>query len=205
MDCPTCGLANPTETLKCDCGHDFISNTPTEVPGWAIELAWRQKVAAYWSIYWPAMLVTFFVVIFTTLDYNLKDLNRLGVRLQIMGTTAITFYGLQALLVHRLVRKTYRSFRIAVIRDGQEPARKFTAPEGGSVYLRLLGVQIGYYLAYVLLFQLLGLVVSAEVLQPFLSKLVWLMPLAFGPSAVNYAVHAEYVGFRLQAYGYRYM
>ena len=205
MECPTCGLGNPATTLKCGCGHDFETNTPTEVPWSEITLAWRQKVAAYWSICWPAMLFTFCTVLFSTLRYELEDLNRLGVRLEILLTTAISYFGIQAILVHRLVRKTYRSFRIAIIREGEQSARKFTAPEGGYVFLRLLAVQGSYYVGYSFLLQLLSFVVAPQTLRPFMSSMVWLMPLAFGPAAVNYAVRSKYIGFRLQAYGYRHI
>ena len=25
LDCPKCGLVNPTEAQRCDCGYDFVS------------------------------------------------------------------------------------------------------------------------------------------------------------------------------------
>jgi hypothetical protein len=27
MTCPMCGLLNPADTAKCDCGYDFATNT----------------------------------------------------------------------------------------------------------------------------------------------------------------------------------
>src|SRR5260370_16315609 len=56
MDCPSCGLANPPEALKCDCGYDFSAGKAADFPGWEISIAWRQKVAAFWSISWPAWI-----------------------------------------------------------------------------------------------------------------------------------------------------
>ena len=64
-------------------------------------------------------------------------------------------------------------------------------------------MQGSYYVGYSFLLQLLSFVVAPQTLRPFMTLMLWLMPLAFGPAAVNYAVRAKYIGFRLQAYGYR--
>src|SRR5258706_150859 len=32
MDCPSCGLANPPEAPKCDCGYDFSAGKPADFP-----------------------------------------------------------------------------------------------------------------------------------------------------------------------------
>ncbi|MEO7144211.1 MAG: hypothetical protein ABI165_12010, partial [Bryobacteraceae bacterium] len=70
MDCPTCGLTNPPETIRCDCGYDFGASKPPDVPGWQINLAWRQKVAAFWSITWPAWAGSLALVTFLTSGYS---------------------------------------------------------------------------------------------------------------------------------------
>ena len=70
MDCPSCGLANPPEALKCDCGYDFSAGKAAAFPGWEISIAWRQKVAAFWSISWPAWIGSMGLVIGLTSGYS---------------------------------------------------------------------------------------------------------------------------------------
>jgi hypothetical protein len=53
----------------CDCGYDFSTNKPNDFPGWQISLAWRQKVAAFWSISWPAWIGSFVLVMLLTSGY----------------------------------------------------------------------------------------------------------------------------------------
>jgi hypothetical protein len=72
MDCPTCGLANPPGALKCDCGYDFGASKTADFPGWEISLAWRQMVAAFWSISWPAWIGSFVLVILFTRGYSVE-------------------------------------------------------------------------------------------------------------------------------------
>lgn len=71
MDCPSCGLANPPEALNCDCGYDFSAGKAADFPGWEISLAWRQKVAAFWSISWPAWIGSMGLVILLTSGYSI--------------------------------------------------------------------------------------------------------------------------------------
>src|SRR5713226_549454 len=76
MDCPTCGLTNPPEAVRCDCGYDFKAMEPFDTPGWQINLAWRQKVAAYWSISWPAWAVSFTLSFLVTIFFSFDAVAR---------------------------------------------------------------------------------------------------------------------------------
>jgi len=126
MDCPSCGLANPPEALKCDCGYDFSAGKAADFPGWEISIAWRQKVAAFWSISWPAWIGSMGLVIGLTSGYSV-DLFQDNFSVIALGVN-LAFFAIQALLTRRLVRKNYRSFRLYVVRATE--ARAGTCPYG---------------------------------------------------------------------------
>src|SRR5258708_2360894 len=113
MDCPTCGLINPPETAQCDCGYDFTAGKAADLPGWPIQLAWTQKIAAYWSISWPALASSALLVFLITKDYSVDRL--LENQNFVAIGSGLFFFLIQALLTRRLVRKDYRTFRIYVI------------------------------------------------------------------------------------------
>src|SRR5438874_6781717 len=106
------------------------------VPGWRINLTWGQKVAAYWSISWPALIGSFALVSLT---------RRIPLLYPLIGNPA--FFGFQAILIHRLVRKNYRTFSVGVLHDDGQQNRKLSLPEGGLVWLWLLGPQLAVFLA----------------------------------------------------------
>jgi hypothetical protein len=98
---------------------------------WKVNLAWSQKFAAYWSISWPAFLAAFWLMIWLTRSWSLDDMRR---HVTVLSLTAIlVFYGIQAVLTHRLVRKNYMSFCLEVVRDHGERSRRLTLPEGGRL------------------------------------------------------------------------
>src|SRR5262245_44378455 len=109
MDCPTCGLTNPPEALKCDCGYDFQAKQPSDLPGWKINLAWRQKVAAYWAISWPEQVASLLVPSFL-LAFGSPEFVKTHQTLSGAGVIVI-YFGIQATLTSRLVNKDYRTFR----------------------------------------------------------------------------------------------
>lgn len=192
MECPPCGLLNPPGSSKCDCGYDFKTSQPSETPGWPINAAWTQKLAASWSILWPA----FFAVI--TMAYLVP--NRTAISLG----GAVAFLIIQALVIPRLVRKKYRSFRIYVVRNDGQKGRKLSMREAGLVSLWVLSPQ----LAIILLVSMLGWVLSSklppETIRSIGSLSLWLRVLWAGPYGIDLALRAKYPGFRLQAYGQRY-
>lgn len=197
MDCPTCGLVNPPEASNCDCGYDFEAAHPPETLGWPITLAWSQKVAAYWSISWPAWLASHFSVILLQNAYSIQD------RFNWIVATA-TFFGIQCILTQRIVRKNYRSFRVGVHRDDDRPSRKLTVGEASLVWLWILGPQLAFFLAVSLLIGLYGAKIPPEIGGGIPSWSRLLQFLVVGPYAVDLALRVKYQGFRLQPYGYRF-
>src|SRR5262245_3674897 len=101
MDCPSCGLTNPPVALKCGCGYDFSVGKPADFPGRAISLAWRHKVAAFWSISWPAWIGSMGIVILLTSGYSIDLLEDNFSMMALAGN--FTFFAIQALLIGRLV------------------------------------------------------------------------------------------------------
>jgi hypothetical protein len=80
--------------------------------GWPlISLAWRQKLAAFWSIAWPGALASFVLVSFLGSLLSRAGLpgeaGRPSLLLAIAGN--LLFLLLQGILVPRLIRKRYRS------------------------------------------------------------------------------------------------
>src|SRR5258707_9088418 len=127
MDCPSCGLANPPEALKCDCGRDFSAGKPADFLGWKISLNWGQKVAAFWSISWPAWIGSMGLVILLTSGYSIDLLQDNFSIIAVGGNLA--FFAIQALLTRRLARKNYRSFRLYVVHDDGTQSRKLSIRE----------------------------------------------------------------------------
>ena len=110
MYCPTCGLANPATALKCDCGYDFPTSQPSDTPGWPVETTWNQRLAAFWSVFWPSILATLVVVGLVTSGFPVTALE--GHLSAVSVTTIVIYFCLQTLSTFRLVRKKYRSFRV---------------------------------------------------------------------------------------------
>jgi hypothetical protein len=110
----------------------------SETPAWRITLAWRQTVAAFWSISWPAWLAS--VCGLAVFAFDDIDLDTYAPLLSLIGQAV--YLGVQLPLVHRLVRKNYRSFRITVIRDDGPEERHLTMREAVHVWLWIVGPQL---------------------------------------------------------------
>jgi hypothetical protein len=203
MDCPTCGLANPPEALTCDCGYDFSASKPPDFPGWQISLAWRQEVAAFWSISWPAWIGSVALVILFTSGYSVDVLQDNFSIVALGGNLA--FFGIQAVLTRRLVRKNYRSFRVYVVREGGAQSRDLSLREAASVWLRIFGPQLAFLLFTSLVVGFWRTKLPTDTVRGLSSMSLWLRFLVIGPYAVNLALRVKYPTFLLQAYGFRYI
>ena len=197
MDCPTCGMANPPEAICCDCGHNFAENKAPDSPGWPITLGWTQKLSSYWSITWPGLILPFFLLFFVPGDISKAASTVILVRY-------LVFFGIQALLTRRLVRKNYRSFRVYVVRDHGERTRNLSIREAAAVWLWLFGPQLAFILVVSIAFWAWGTKMGAETARELNSLLLWVQYLVVGPYALGLALRASYPGFRLQPYGLRY-
>jgi hypothetical protein len=207
MNCPTCGLDNPNEVLKCDCGYDFSTDTPSATPGWPIDLNWGQKFSAFWSFSWPAWIGSWLIVLLLASFYSnsfLED-HITGIAVIIGLAREIVFFGFQAILSRRLFTKNYQTFRVHVLRDDGQQTRQLSFREGVSVWLRMLFPQ----LVIDLLPSLGAGLWWGTNLPPHVGSFVrvfspLLQLLVVGPFAVGLAVRAHYRGFRLRAHGFRY-
>lgn len=203
MDCPACGLVHPPDAERCDCGFDFATGEPSGLPGWAIDLAWRQKLAAFWAISWPAWLGNFIVVIVLASGVSVSSLEANASSYALAGN--LVFFALQAPFTCRLVRKNYRSFRIYVVRGGAHPSRDLTHREAVPVWLWIVWPQAMFFLLGSLTVWLLRTRLAADLLRDIATASLWLRVLVVGPYAVGLALRIQYATFQLQAYGLRYI
>lgn|SRR5271165_1286207 len=203
MDCPRCGLLTSPEVLRCDCGYNLAPDRIGYVPEWQIDLAWRQKVAAFWAISWPAYIGNLVLVM---LLMNGSPVDRLPPHAGLISFTGqLAFFGIQALLTIRLVRKNYRTFRVMVIRDDGSQSRSLSMKEIGRVWTRILWPQLALALSLTLLLILVNANSEADAARRLGTLQDWLRFLVAGPYGVKTALRGRYPGFRLQAYGYRYI
>ena len=201
MDCPSCGLTNPAESLKCDCGYDFVAAQPAEYPGWPVTLTWGQSVAAFWSIAWPAWLgVWALTMVATTLltgDLLHTHLNAVSI------VSNLAVLAAQAPLTRRLVTKNYSSFRIYVVRPDGTRHRYLSPRDGLPVCFWILAPQVVLLVSVPLLLWLLANTIPAKSAQSLVTLSVWIRLLVVGPWAVRLALRVDHPGFRLQALGFR--
>jgi hypothetical protein len=172
-------------------------------PGWQINLAWRQKVAAFWSISWAAWIATFSTGFAATAFLsNARFRENLFL---ISVSENVAFFLIQAILTRRLVSKDYRSFRVYVLRSDGHESRSLSLREGVQVWFWILGPQLAVLLTTSLIAWWYAARLPNQTIQSISSLSLWLRFLVVGPYAVDLAIRAQYVGFRLQAYGFRYV
>lgn len=198
MDCPTCGLTNPPEALKCDCGYDFRVSKPSDLPGWQINLTWGQKIAAFWSISWPAWIASFVLVFHNGHSFEVVQKHSAVV-------ANLAFFMFQALLTLRLVRKNYRSFRVYVLHDDGTRDRRLRIREAVSVWLWIVGPQLALLLSTSVALGVWGTKLPPDTVSGLSSMYLWIRLLIAGPYAVGLALRVKYPAFRLQAHGLRYV
>src|SRR5437660_8682392 len=79
-----------------------------------IDLAWRQTLAAFWSITWPSGLAMFILMLILLsalpTDWAVDDLAQYGLAINL--AINLMFFLCQAVLIPHLVRKGYRFFRV---------------------------------------------------------------------------------------------
>lgn len=177
--------------------------TPAETPGWRATLAWRQQLAAYWSISWPAQLASFALATLLSIPLSLTEMQEHFTL--IAAVESLSFFCVQALLTNRLVRKKYKTFRIEVLRDDPTQTAKLSLSESGRVWLWIFGPQLALVLASSLIVWWYSAALPPETVRSISSLSLWLRFLAVGPYAIGLALRAHYPGFRLQSYGMRYI
>lgn len=174
-----------------------------EWPAEEINLAWRQKLAAYWAISWPALLVSYIAAGLVTAGYTLDDLVRHTLLVGVVGNLA--FFGTQAILTRRLVHKKYRTFRVGLFRNDGVRSSRLAMGEALRVWLFILGPQLALVLTASVFLWLWGAKMPDQAVRSVSSLSLWLRFLVVGPYAIDFALRIRYPGFRLQAFGYRYV
>jgi hypothetical protein len=168
----------------------------------AVSLSWGQTIAGYWSIFWSAWIGSLAIVAVFTSRYSVEELKEHFSAVALGGNLA--FFAVQAVLIHRLVKKNYRTFRISVVRDSGESDRRLSMKESGLVWLWVLWPQVALLLVSSLVALWAGAKLDSEGVRGISSVSLWLRFLVVGPYAVGPALKARYPGFRLQARGFRY-
>jgi hypothetical protein len=162
-----------------------------------IALAWRQKVAAYWALSWPAA-VAGLVVLSALLPSDLSPDHARSRGASAAVGAGITFLAVQALLTRRLVRKDFRSFCVVVVRSNGAPDRSVSSAEGIRIWLWILVAQVGLFLVAAI-----GSAAShAQAISSLTTLADWLI---VGPYSIALAINSKYQTLRLQAYGIRYI
>ncbi|MBN9659898.1 MAG: hypothetical protein J0H49_17055 [Acidobacteria bacterium] len=201
VDCPACHITNPPDSVRCDCGYDFVRHEPYNGPGWEISLSWSQKVAAYWAISWPALLATLLLLFIGAVTVQANAFrNELSAA---SSAGFLVYFSVQALLTRRLFRKKFRTFRLAVLREDETSTSEPSWSEAYRVWLWIFGPQLALSLALGVLLRFYGDRLAPDLLRSLSSISMWLRFLVVGPYAIQLAVDARYRGFRLQALSYR--
>ena len=148
-------------------------------------------------------MFSFIVVALVSKRYTVDDLASHAQALALLAH--LIFFVTQALLTSRLVRKNYRTFRIGMIRDDGERSRKFSLRNTFLVWIWILGPQLALLLTTWVIISWYSDRLQAETIRAISSLVQFARFLIVGPYAVALALRVKYRGFRLQAYGFRYI
>jgi hypothetical protein len=162
----------------------------------AIFLDWNQRVAAFWSVAWPGWLAGALLAFALTSGLTPRDLPRRMFTLSVISNVVILL--VQVPMIYRLVHKQYRSFRVQVLRPDQGADQELSFREALGIWVQIIWPQLLFVVGVgVLLF------ITPQVINPIQSLLQLTRFLLVGPAAIQFALNANYSGFRLQAYGQR--
>jgi membrane protease YdiL (CAAX protease family) len=161
-----------------------------------VNLTWTQRLAAYWAISWPASVAS---VVFAFVHVSFFEINDVIAYGALFGLGAdLLFFTIQAALTPRLVRKRFRHFRIAVIRDDRSGERLLAPREALSVWFRIVAPQIALYVALGIFVYWFGEGLHPQAARSLSSLASWLKYLVVGPFGIALALKTDYGSFRLQ-------
>jgi len=104
-----------------------------------------------------------------------------------------------------MLRKKYRSFRLEILRKDASGTAGLTTAEVARVWLRIIWPQV-VFLGLIWLVQLsLDSRLSAETTRAIPTLSLWGRILVVGPFGIYCAAPADYPGFRLEAFGQRFV
>ena len=168
-----------------------------------IALAWRQRVAAFWLLAWPSWLISVTLLFILTLGWTAVGLRS---HAEILSwASALSFLVCQGIFVRRMLRKTYRSFRLEVVRQDESETATLTAVEVMRVWLNIIWPQVVFLLAVWLMQVSLGRRLGADFTRVIPTLSLWGRVLIVGPFGVYWAVAADYPAFRLETFGQRFV
>jgi hypothetical protein len=160
-------------------------------------------LAAFWSISWPAWILSVVIVILSTSGYSV-DVLQYNLSLLAIGGNLV-FFAVQALLTRRLVRKNYRSFRLYVVRDHGSTSRDLSMREAFAVWRWILWPQLALLLLTSVVVWLWGANLPPDSSHSLSSLSQWLRFGVVGPYGLGLALRRQYPDFRLRAHGFRYV
>ena len=163
-----------------------------------IELGTGQSIAAYWSISWPSIAASLLVCLVQWVPVSLHPIG--GIIAPLNLVSSVLCFSCQALLITRLTSKTFKTFFICVVREGDPPRRAMLPAEIGSVCLRVLWPQIAFLTAASFKMFYFGEYLSAGAISSMSAIALAVQFLIVGPFAIQWALKARYPGFRLQAF-----
>jgi hypothetical protein len=186
-------LATPPERAQPK-SSKMLKRLLMELPGWHITLTWAERLAAFWSIYWPAALGTLLEGLCIVFQGDLTGLHFSEHRIAGAILLYATFDGLQFFFFRRLLRKQFRSFRVYVIRDNGQRTKTLSLRDTVRVWIWLLRPQLALHLsaAALALFSPKAYVIISYI---SLAYLLWA-----GPYAMKLALSVQYPTFRLQSF-----
>jgi hypothetical protein len=168
-----------------------------------ITLAWRQRVAAFWLLAWPSWLGSFVLVAVVSSGWSVADLR---LRVGVLSGLANAFFLIgEGLLVRRMVRKQYRSFRLAVVREAGPDNSTLSPREAIHVWLKVIWPQIAFLVVIWILLFWSGANMDEKTTRAISTLSLWGRILVVGPFGIFCAVPAQYPGFRLEACGQRFV
>ena len=138
---------------------------------------------------------------------RVETVDSLGVRGEAAALVSnLAFLFGQIILIPRLFRKRYRSFRVEVLRHGDATNPKLSAQEKMRVGIGLAWPQAAYMVLTAFVVSWAGAVVDGPAATRGIgSMLFWLRFLLVGPYAIHFVIPRDYPCFRLEAYGQRYV
>jgi hypothetical protein len=176
--------------------------TTGSAPWPTIVLAWRQRVAAFWLLAWPSWLISFVLLMALTTTWTAIGLRR---RAELLAwASTLSFLICQGVFVPRMLRKKYASFRLEVQKDGSTAATLTTA-EVARVWLKVVWPQVAFLVAVWLMQVSLAGRLSADTTRLIQALSLWGRILVVGLFGIYCAVPADYPGFRLEAFGHRFV
>ena len=168
-----------------------------------IVLAWSQRVAAFWLLAWPSFLISFALLSVLSMGWTVVGLRTHAELLA--WTSAISFLFCQGILIRRMVRKKYRSFRLEIIRENTSGTASLTTAEVARVWLKIIWPQVVFLVAVWLMQFLLADRLNEDTTRAISTLSLWGRILVVGPFGIYCAVPADYPGFRLEAFGQRFV